>query len=295
MSPSVAKQIGYYIKLTKPSIVLLVVITGLCAMAAEGSLFRAPMEMILVLIALTLSAGSANAFNQFLERDIDAVMNRTRVKRPLPLGLISPRSAFIFALLIGVLGNAYLFYVNVLAAIISVLTILYYVLFYTAWLKPRHYYNIVIGGAAGSTAPLIAWAAGSGELSLYAWILFALIFTWTPPHFWALALALKKDYEAVQMPMLPNVLGEGRAHLEILIYTILLLPLSLLPSMFGYASFAYAGVATLLWVFYMKDTFIMMKKKTEPSAMRLFFTSILYLFFLFFAVGVDGAFRYYLG
>lgn len=287
-------MIASYIRLTKPNIILMVVVTGVAAMAAEGSLFSKPLQMTLVGIAILLSAASANAFNQIWERDIDSSMSRTKSRRPLPRGDLTPFQAIVFAFVVGVLGNVYLFwYVNPLSAFISVATLLFYVLFYTAWLKPRHYYNIVIGGAAGATAPLIAWAAATGSVSIYAWILFAIIFTWTPPHFWALAIAVKEDYVNVKMPMLPVVLGEARTRLEIVIYSVALFPLGALPYFLGYASMAYFVATTLLWVAYMLETVRMLRHKTSQAAKRLFLFSILYIFVLFFAVAVDGAVRYF--
>jgi protoheme IX farnesyltransferase len=280
-----------YIQLTKPTIVVLVAVTGLATMAAEGHLFREPLDMLLVLAAIILSAGSANSLNQYIDRDIDALMDRTARKRPLPRQQLSPYQALGFGLFLGIVSNAYLWLAaHWLAAVISVATILFYTLVYTIWLKRRYYYNIVIGGAAGATAPLIASAAATGETSALSWIFFALIFFWTPPHFWALALAIKDQYEKVKVPMLPNVLGDKRTKWEIVLYTIFLLPLSLLPMYLGLLGRFYALAAVGLWVWYMIATYKNLKENTKPAFMKLFAVSIFYLFLLFIAAAIDGAF-----
>lgn len=266
-------------------------------MAAEGSLFIKPIDMMLCLGAIILSAGSANAFNQFIDRDIDAVMDRTKGKRPLPLEQLSPLAALVFALVLGIGSNYYLWTrFTPLASLISIGTILFYVIIYTLWLKRRHHYNIVIGGAAGATAPLIASAAYTGDLSLIAWVGFVIIFMWTPPHFWALALAIKDEYAKVKIPMLPNVKGERWTRTEILIYTILLLPITVFPFFYKKeVGLFYASSAVILWIFYMEQTFRQLKKKTTSSYKRLFLFSILYLFLLFMALAVDGAIRFWGG
>lgn len=294
---AVKLNISKYVQLTKPTIILLVAITGICTMAAEGSLFIRPLEMLSCLGAIILSAGSANAFNQFIDRDIDAVMDRTKRRRPLPLEHLSPTNAFIFALVLGVISNYYLWtQFTPLAAMISIGTILFYVLVYTLWLKRRHHYNIVIGGAAGATAPLIASAAYFGELSLVAWIGFLIIFTWTPPHFWALALAIKDEYEKVKIPMLPNVRGDKRTRREIIFYTTVLLPVSLIPYFYKQeVGLFFAASAIILWIFYMEQTFRQLKVASKQSYKKLFVFSILYLFALFLALAVDGAVRYWSG
>lgn len=285
-----------YARLTKPSIVLLVVITGLAAMAVDGSLFDQPVKMLIILLAITLSAGSANALNQFIDRDIDAVMERTRKKRPLPMLQVSPAEALIFGIVLGIGSNLYLWWFgNALAALISVATILFYVFVYTMWLKRRHHYNIVIGGAAGATAPLIASAAALGTPSLASWFLFLIIFFWTPPHFWALALAIKDQYAKVKVPMLPNVLGDHRTRVEIFWYTIFLLPLTVTPFLLGLAGWVFLLAVVGLWVWYMASTITQLRIKTISSYKKLFYVSIGYLFFLFMAAGLDGAIRHFYG
>lgn len=283
-----------YVNLTKPTIVLLVALTGLAQMAADGSLFVSPVQMLLVLFVIVVAAGSANSLNQFIDRDIDAVMERTKKRRPLPLEQVSPTQALTFGIILGVLSTFYLWFrVNPLSALLSLGTILFYIFVYTLWLKRSHYYNIVIGGAAGATAPLIASAAATGHISTLAWILFAIIFTWTPPHFWALALALKEEYEKVKIPMLPNVMGDKRTRLEIGLYTVTLLPLSVAPYFLGLCSVFVLTSSIILWLWYMRETVLRLRDETIAGYRRLFFISIGYLFLVFIAVGIDGALRYF--
>ncbi len=285
-----------YIQLTKPTIVLLVAITGLCAMAAEGSLFEQPIEMLLILLAIVVAAGAANSLNQFVDRDIDAVMERTRSRRPLPQSQLSPNHALAFGLITSVISTFYLWWAaNAQAALISLGTILFYVLIYTLWLKRRHHYNIVIGGAAGATAPLIASAAYQDKISAMAWFMFLLIFFWTPPHFWALALAIKDQYEKVKIPMLPNVRGDRRTIIEIYAYTVFLLPLTLVPIALGMLGWLAALLLLAVWAWYMKVTVERLKEKTVPAYRKLFVVSIFYLFLSFVILGLDGMIHYFQG
>jgi protoheme IX farnesyltransferase len=250
--------------------------------------------MLTVLFVIIIAAASANSLNQFIDRDIDAVMERTKKRRPLPLEQVSPVQALAFGIILGFISTFYLWFkVNPLSAVISLSTILFYIFIYTLWLKRSHYYNIVIGGIAGSTAPLIASAAATGKISLLAWILFGIIFTWTPPHFWALALALKDEYAKVKIPMLPNILGDKRTRIEIFLYTVALLPLSISPYFLKATTLFYFAAALALWGWYMKETIIRLRQKTIAAYRKLFFISIAYLFFVFIAVGIDGAIRYF--
>ncbi len=289
------RRLQAYYHLTKPSIVFLVAVTALTTLIAEGHIFEAPWTSVFVLLGIVLSAGSANALNQFIDRDIDSVMDRTRGKRPLPRQYVGPKEALVFGLLAGIVSNLFLAWLtNWLAAAISVATILFYIFVYTLWLKRRHHYNIVIGGAAGATAPMIASAAMTGHVSPLAWILFAVIFFWTPPHFWALALAIKDQYAKVKIPMLPNVLGDLRTQKEIYWYTISLLPISILPLFWGVSGWIYAVVSVALWIWYMKETVVGLRTQTVKSYKKLFFVSIGYLFLLFLGVALDGAVRYWI-
>lgn len=284
----------HYIQLTKPSIVLLVVITAMAALAVEGFLFESFVHSLFMLLAIGAAAGSANAFNQYMDRDIDSVMSRTRKKRPIPLGQIQPWTAFAFALSLGLLSTVYLWWQwNLLAAVLSVATILFYTLVYTAGLKRRHHYNVVIGGAAGAAGPLIAWAAVTGQVSLYAWIFFLIIFMWTPAHFWALALAIKDEYQQVNVPMLPVVRGEKRTRIEIWLYTASLLPLTLVPYWIGEAGLLYFLASLGLWIWYFLETHRSFQASKRQTYMRLFYISIIYLFLLCIVISIDGAIQYY--
>lgn len=283
-----------YLQLTKPSIVLLVVITAIAALAAQGMLFADPFNSFMITLAIGFAAGSANAFNQFLDRDIDSVMARTKKKRPLPMGLIKPWAAFVFALSLGVSSTVYLWLEwNFLAAFVSASTIAFYTIIYTMILKRRHHYNIVIGGAAGSAGPLIAWAAVEGHIHFYAWMLFIFIFVWTPAHFWALALAIKDEYKQVSVPMLPVSHGEKRTRIEVWIYTWALLPLTIIPYLTGLTTYWFLAGGLALWGWYLLETKKRMAVGDKKSYMKLFYVSILYLFLVFLLVGVDGAIRYY--
>lgn len=287
-----SRVVNDYIQLTKPTIVVLVAITGICGMAAEGSLFIEPARMLLVLFAIIAAAGSANALNQVIDKDIDSIMDRTRSRRPIPQNQVGTVEALIFGVVVGIGSTLVIWKLsNLTAALISLGTILFYVFIYTLWLKRRYYYNIVIGGAAGATAPLIASAAYFERPTLLAWFLFAIIFFWTPPHFWALALAIKDEYAKVKIPMLPNVLGDERTKKEIFWYTVFLLPLTLAPVYLTTLGLFYGVSALLLWAWYMRETWVDLKVSTLKSYKRLFFISILYLFFLFAAAGFDGIVR----
>jgi len=288
----VSLKILPFLHLTKPSIVFLVLVTSLAALAGEGFLFWDWKSSLYILIAIGAAAGSANAFNQYLDRDIDQLMNRTKTRRPIPQGLLSPLAALIFAWVLAIGSTLYLWiFWTPLSALISVATIFYYAVFYTQILKRRHHYNIVIGGAAGAAGPLIAWAAVTGEVSVYAWIMFLIIFMWTPPHFWALALAIKDEYKSVHVPMLPVTHGVKRTELEIWIYTLLLLPLTLAPYFLGGTGKFYLATAGVLWLWYFWATKVGLKKAQRKDLLKLFGVSIIYLFLLFIGMIVDGGMR----
>ncbi len=282
-------RISAYISLTKPTIVLLFAITGLAAILSEGSLLDQPGKMALVLLALVFTAGSANALNMYFDRDIDALMDRTKRRRPLPLHKVKPESAAIFGVVIGLIAIGYYWWSSGwLAAFLSFFTIAFYVGIYTLWLKRRTPMNIVIGGVAGSTAPLIGWAAASGgNLSPFAWALFAVVFLWTPPHFWALAIAIQDDYRSAKIPMLPVTHGERRTRLEILLYTAVLIPVTLLPYLLGKNGIFYLISALTLGAFYFIQTVRLLGKETRKDSKKLFWVSILYLFLLFVALFID--------
>ena len=276
-----------YLQLTKPTIMLLVLITGATALVLEGSFLTQPLKFLLVLVGLYLTGGCANALNQYFEREVDAKMKRTAKRRPLPQGIISPRSALIFSVSIGVTGVALFWYFfNPLTALLSLGTILFYSLFYTLYLKPNTYQNIVIGGAAGAMAPVGAWTAATGTMALMPWSIFLIVFLWTPPHFWALALFCKDDYREVGYPMLPVLKGDDATHNQIFVYSLMLLASSMLPLADG-ASWFYAGAAVALGVLFMARVLQARKSRAIAHVKRLFGYSIIYLFAICAALMVD--------
>ena len=288
---SLQHRISAYISLMKPTIVLLFAITGFAAIVVEGSLLQEPLKLFGVMLAMIATAGSANALNMYFDRDIDAVMERTARRRPLPQHKIKPEQAAIFGIVLGLAAMLYYWWAtNMLTVFYSFFTIAFYVGIYTLWLKRRTPYNIVIGGAAGATAPLIGWAAATGQHSALAWVLFLIVFLWTPPHFWALAIAVKEDYAKAKVPMLPVTHGDKRTRLEILIYTLLLVPVSLAPYYLESSGNVYLGAAILANLFYLWKTFVYLSEATKEASKKLFWISIFYLFVLFVALLLDAAF-----
>src|SRR5882762_3070735 len=287
-----SSRVSSYIQLTKPRIVLLVLVTALAALVMEGSLLRDPGRLLLVLFAITLVAGSANAFNQYFERDLDARMARTRSRRPLPLQHLTARSALVFAIAIGVASVVMLFFVgNALSAWLALGTILFYGFGYTLWLKPRTVHNIVIGGAAGAMGPVIAWAAASGGVTLAPILMFLVIFLWTPPHFWALALCVKEDYRAVRIPMLPLVRGDAETYRQIEIYSVALVALTLAMPFMRTGGLIYALLALGLGCVFVWKAVRARRLATVRSAWEVFGFSILYLFVLFLGLIADSIWR----
>lgn len=282
------RTLSHYIALTKPRIVLLFVLTGLAALAIEGTAWRQPQWLALVLVAITCTAASANGLNQYLERDLDALMARTREKRPLPAGRIRPTPALIYCLVLGVIACTLLgWYTNGLSTFFAAATIIFYVGIYTLWLKPRTPYNIVIGGAAGATAPLIAWSAATGTIGWAPFILFLVIFFWTPPHFWALALCVTDDYRTAGFPMLPVVHGEERTRKEIWWYSLLLVPLPLLLVWTSTVGTIYLVGATLLGVEFLRRAYLTRYRPGKATAGALFGYSIVYLLVLCLLIIID--------
>jgi len=277
-----------FLSLTKPRISLLFAITGLAAIITEGSLLSDPLAACIVVIATFLTGGSANAFNQYFEREIDKQMGRTVRRRPLPQGKITPASALIFSISICIIGTLLLWVFGTpLAAYFGLGTILFYSFFYTLWLKPRTPYNIVIGGVAGATGPLIGWAAATGTVGWIPFIMFLIIFFWTPPHFWALALYHKDDYKAVKLPMLPLVAGDEHTRKQILFYSLSLIPLSLSLYFMNVFQWLYGVSAFLLSLYFVWKAYGVYQKKTVNSYRQLFHFSIGYLMILFLIMIVD--------
>ncbi|HLA38443.1 MAG TPA: heme o synthase [Candidatus Glassbacteria bacterium] len=277
-----------YLLLTKPRIGLLVLLTGAAGLTLEGSLKSDPGRFALVLAGLFLVSGSANALNQFFERDIDALMSRTRDKRPLPTGRLLPAEALAFAGLIGIAG-VWIFagWFNLFSAVLSLFAILFYGVFYTVWLKPRTHLNIVVGGVAGALAPMISWVAAAGSISLVPLVLFAIVFFWSPPHFWALALYMQDDYRRAGLPMLPLVRGDARTVDAILRYSLVLFAISLLLVPAG-AGLVYAVASVGLGAILLAKTIALKKDLTPVREKALFGYSIVYLCLLFVAIIVDG-------
>ncbi|MBI4041672.1 MAG: protoheme IX farnesyltransferase [Deltaproteobacteria bacterium] len=280
-----------YLELTKPRISLLFAITGGAALLLEGTLTVLNLNWWWLCFALFCVGGSANGFNQYLERDLDAQMERTSKKRPLPLKKISPKAALVFCWGLGVLGCGLLLMVgNSWALVLGIFTIFFYSVIYTLYLKPRTPYNIVIGGIAGAMAPLIAWIAISETLSWEAWLLFFIIFMWTPPHFWALALHYQKDYEKISLPMLNVVKGIAVTKKQIFLYSLTLLPLTLLlliSPLLGWIFGMTALVGGVLFIFF---SYRLYGSQDVLGSYPLFGYSILYLLLLFSALMIDASF-----
>lgn len=279
-----------YFQLTKPRIIVLLLITTAGAMwiASEGAVD--PVLLLITILSGALAAASANTINCIYDRDIDYVMERTR-SRPLPSGRVSPKDASIFAIALALIAFGLLYsFANILAAGLAMAGIGVYVLVYTVWLKRSSTQNIVIGGAAGAIPPLVGWAAVTGELSYAAWVLFAIIFVWTPPHFWALALMIKDEYAKVGVPMLPVVEGSKHTSWQILAYSILLIPVTLLLVYpLGVMGAIYGISALGLGVgFSFKAVRLLQNSSDRLFARDVFKYSIFYLMFLCIAMGVDS-------
>jgi heme o synthase len=279
-----------YIQLTKPRIILLLLITtaGSMWMAAEGQVD--PVLLLITLLSGTFAAGSANTINCLYDRDIDYEMERTR-HRPLPSGRIQTRDATVFAIVLAVLSFGLLaVFANLLSAFLAMSGIATYVVVYTHWLKRHSTQNIVIGGAAGAIPPLVGWAAVTGELSWAAWVFFAIVFLWTPPHFWALAMMIRQDYAKVGVPMLPVVVGDAPTARQIWIYTLLLIPVTLLLVYpLHVLGSVYAAIALLLGgIFVAKAWTLLQTPSDQQIARSLFKYSILYMMLLCAGMAVDS-------
>jgi protoheme IX farnesyltransferase len=247
--------------------------------------------MVATLVGGTMSAGGANAINQFIDRDIDEVMTRTR-RRPLPAHVIDPQRALAFGILLGVAGLMWLvFLVNLPAALLSTAALLFYVFVYTLWLKRSTPQNIVIGGAAGAAPALVGWAAVTGRVGWPAVVLFAIVFLWTPPHFWALSLRYRGDYAMARVPMLPVVAGREVTTRQILVYSLVLVAVSLVLWPVAHTGLLYpTGALALGGVFVARSTRLR-AKGTTAAAMSVFRYSIVYLAILFGFVALDTLFR----
>ena len=284
-------QIGDYVALTKPRIIeLLLVITVPTMVVAERGL---PSLWLVVATVLggTLAAGGANAINMYVDRDIDKLMKRTQ-NRPLASGRLEPRPALVFAVTLEVVAFAFLWAtVNLLSAVLAVSACLFYVFVYTLWLKRTSKSNIVIGGAAGAAPVLIGWSAVTNSIDWAPIVLFAVIFYWTPPHFWALAIRYRDDYAAADVPMLPVVASLRTTAVRILLYTLLLWALAVLFAPVAGMGHFYLGAALVLGAVFTWYAVRLLRDRTPQTAMRVFTWSISYITLLFGAMAVDQLLR----
>lgn len=284
-----------YVTLTKPKVISLLLLTTVGAMFIAARGFPGWLLLLGVLVGGYMSAGAAGVFNMVYDRDIDVRMKRT-ASRPTVTSVVSSRDALLFGALLTV-GSFVVIALsaNVLAALLSWAGIAFYVLIYTMWLKRSTWQNIVIGGAAGAIPPLVGWAAVTGNLSLLAWVLFALVFCWTPVHFWALALLIKDDYAAVGVPMAPAVIGERATVLQMVMYALLTVVLTIIPFAlreFGVGYFAAALVLNVVLLVRVAKLFVTVQRGESvdrPTALSLYKYSMSYLALLFLAMAVERA------
>ena len=277
---------GDYFELTKPKVQLLLLLTTITTMYVAGD-----PSIGLVAVAVIggfLSAGGAGAFNHWYDRDIDQAMART-ANRPIPAGRISSRSALVYAFSLQIASFVILTVgANVLSAFLALAGFFWYTVVYTMWLKRRSPQNIVIGGAAGAVPPLVGWAAVTGSVAPAALYLFAIVFYWTPPHFWALSLLMKEEYARVGVPMMPVVHGEKETRRQIVLYTLLLTVLTLLPFVFGFFGVLYAVVAAGLGAAFITLAIRLQREADRASALRTYLFSLSYLAILFVAMVADA-------
>ncbi|HEX2405257.1 MAG TPA: heme o synthase [Acidimicrobiia bacterium] len=282
---SARSKTASYFALTKPRIIELLLITTVPSMVLAAGRWPGLWPVLATLIGGSLSAGGANALNNYVDRDIDRVMKRTR-SRPLARHEVPPSNALVFGIALGVAGFAWLWVTtNLLAAAIATAALLFYVFVYTLRLKRTTTQNIVIGGAAGAAPALVGWAAVTGSLALPAWVLFLVVFYWTPPHFWALAIRYRDDYERAGVPMLPVVAGVEATTRKMLLYTGLMVAISLLLVPVAGMRWIYLVAAIVLGAWFLWDTWRVYRRPED--AMRLFTTSTVYLSALFGAVMLD--------
>lgn len=276
-----------YVNLTKPRVISLLLLTTGAAMLIAGDGVPPVSVILLTLLGGYLAAGGAGVLNCYLDGDIDALMSRTR-RRPIPDGRIAPRKALAFGLALSLLSFVTLWWgANLLAAVLAAVGILYYVLVYTVLLKRHTTQNIVIGGAAGAIPPLVGWAAATGGLDLTAAWLFLIIFFWTPPHFWALALVRRNEYARAGVPMLPVVRGPETTRLQIVVYSAILVGLSLLPVFWGPLGALYAAVALAAGTYFLYSAVQLWRRPGTQATWRLYRYSLLYLALIFVAMVID--------
>jgi len=282
----ITSSVRDYFALLKPGVMSLVVFSGLAGMVlAPGEIH--PFLWFITILCISAGSGAGAAINMWFDRDIDAIMQRTRY-RPIPGGRVSPEDAlsfglFLAALSVMTLGTA----TNWIAGGLLAFAIFFYAVIYTMWLKRSTPQNIVIGGAAGAFPPVIGWAAISGDVTLFPILLFLIIFLWTPPHFWALALTKSEDYARVGVPMMPVVQGDKSTKMQMVFYSAALCLVSLLPAFLNYAGLFYTICATLLGYFFMRYAILVANDLFKQYCMRMFGFSIFYLFALFLCLMLD--------
>jgi protoheme IX farnesyltransferase len=277
-----------YVTLTKPRIMSLLLVTGVCGMFVGARGVPPVGTLVATVIGLALACGGASALNHVLDRDIDKLMGRRTRSRPLAADRMPIASALEFGLTLSAFSFVLLAsFVNVLTASLALVGNLFYVLVYTRWLKRTTPQNIVIGGAAGAVPPLVGWAAATGNLSLPALWLFLIVFFWTPPHFWALALLIRRDYEAAHIPMLPVVRGERETTRQIVLYALVLVAVSVVPVLGGTLGLLYLGIALALGATFVLLALKLRRRTTPRRASALFHFSLLYLALLFVAMAAD--------
>ncbi len=276
-----------YLELCKPKVVALIIFTAIVGMllAVDGI---PPLDIFIYsTIGIGLAAASAAAINHYIDRQSDAQMARTE-NRPLPKGELNAKNVIIFALILGLISMLLLiFMVNILTAFLTFLSLIGYAIIYTVYLKRMTPQNIVIGGAAGAAPPVLGWCAMTGEVHPFSLLLFLIVFIWTPPHFWALAIARREEYAKIEIPMLPVTHGVEFTRLQILLYTILLFMVTLLPYLTGMSHLIYLFTAVPLGFIFLYFAILMMKRKDDKTAMKTFGFSIVYLMLMFAALLVD--------
>jgi protoheme IX farnesyltransferase len=286
--PSILATARGYIALMKPRVISLLLVTTVPAMVAAQGGWPSTWLVLATLAGGTLSAGGANAINCWYDRDIDRLMKRTR-RRPVASGAIEPAYALSFGIALAVASTALLWLAaSPAAAVLSLAALLFYVFVYTIWLKRRTPQNIVIGGAAGAFPPMVGWAAVTGGLAIEPLIMFAIIFMWTPPHFWALALRLKDDYAAAGVPMLSVTAGPAATRRQILVYAVLLVAVTFTLAPAGGMWFVYLPAAVGLGGWFIYEAARLWARPQTTSPMRVYKCSLLYLALLFLAIGIDG-------
>ena len=286
------ERFGAYFALTKPRIIELLLVTTLPAMVLAAGRWPSTWLVLATLVGGALAAGGANAINCYIDRDIDEIMPRTR-KRPLPTHRVAPRDALVFGIVLGLVSFGFLWAtVNLLAATLAGVALLFYVFVYTLGMKRSTPQNIVIGGAAGAMPVLVGWAAVTGRVDLPALAMFGIIFYWTPPHFWALSMRYEKDYAAAGVPMMPVVYGKAETTKHILLYSILLFAMSLVLFSVAHMGFVYLGAAIALNGAFIGWAVRLWRRPTPSTAWGLFRFSIYYLGLLFAAAAADTLIRF---